>query len=107
MKYEYNGEGLDVCKSCGKEIFWVKTEAGKNMPVSMETKESHFADCPNADQHRKKDDPAAELHSLIFKLKTTIEAEHLQIKGALESLDALRGLIVIIENHLRPIVHND
>ena len=78
------------CKSCGKEIRWIKTAAGKNMPVDAEeityrkngkgksiivTKNgevhaanivpngtpdatgvgyiSHFATCPNADQHRK------------------------------------------------------
>lgn len=59
------------CSSCGAEIIWAKTPAGKNMPLSVKSKEtrwwinddeeavpmtvylSHFADCPNAEQHRK------------------------------------------------------
>ena len=59
------------CSSCGAEIMWAKTETGKNMPLSVKSKEirfwindvgqavamtvflSHFADCPNAAQHRK------------------------------------------------------
>jgi hypothetical protein len=55
------------CRSCGAVIYWIKTAAGKNMPVSIgapgsaapEEREdglgiSHFADCAFADQHRKK-----------------------------------------------------
>jgi len=59
------------CKSCGAEIEWIKTEAGKNHPIDAKPKqmwiqyglepfrlfpchESHFATCPNADQHRSK-----------------------------------------------------
>lgn len=68
------------CSSCGAEILWVKTAAGKSMPLSIASKEkrfvsergqainyagadvwgvtdtylSHFADCPNAAQHRTK-----------------------------------------------------
>jgi len=61
------------CKSCGAEIIWIKTPQGKNHPVDAKPKkmwvhedhpvhypwklvdahESHFATCPNADQHRK------------------------------------------------------
>lgn len=53
------------CKSCGEPIDWVKTPAGKNMPVDLDqvtvvTKDGqvvvgrtpHWATCPNADQHR-------------------------------------------------------
>jgi hypothetical protein len=61
----------DVCKSCGAAIQWVKTPVGKAMPLSVASKAkrividdegiaqvvdtyvSHFADCPNAAQHRK------------------------------------------------------
>lgn len=55
------------CRSCSEYIVWVKTEAGKNMPVDADSFDegdelvydhskhiSHFATCPNADQHRKK-----------------------------------------------------
>jgi hypothetical protein len=53
------------CRSCHAKIIWFKTEAGKNMPVDADTVEaeddeldlsrhvSHFATCPNANQHRK------------------------------------------------------
>jgi len=57
---------LSRCKSCDEYIVWVKTEAGNNMPVDADSFEegdelifipdkhiSHFATCPNADQHRK------------------------------------------------------
>ena len=54
------------CRSCNARIIWFKTEAGKNMPVDADTVEaeddaldlprhvSHFATCPNANQHRKR-----------------------------------------------------
>jgi hypothetical protein len=53
------------CRSCQEQIIWFKTAAGKNMPVDADTVEpdddeldldrhtSHFATCPNANQHRK------------------------------------------------------
>ena len=55
------------CRSCGAEIIWLKTKAGKNMPVDLphpgaieadtvfdsDRHISHFARCPNADEHRK------------------------------------------------------
>ena len=40
------------CQSCHAAIFWVKTAAGKNMPVDVATHESHFSTCPNANAHR-------------------------------------------------------
>ena len=42
-----------VCRSCGAEIAWVITKAGRKMPVELATKESHFAHCSFAAQHRK------------------------------------------------------
>lgn len=55
------------CRSCGASIIWLKTMAGKNMPVdydsvhSLETTfnpkgghVSHFSTCPNASRHRKR-----------------------------------------------------
>jgi hypothetical protein len=53
------------CRSCNAKIVWFKTAAGKNMPVDEDTVEardwsldltrhkSHFATCPNSNQHRK------------------------------------------------------
>jgi hypothetical protein len=60
-----------TCRSCHAEIIWAVTERGRRMPLSkaserrrfvlehatgiarsVVTYESHFADCPNADQHR-------------------------------------------------------
>lgn len=59
---------LTRCRSCQAGIVWVKTKGGKNMPVDADTWTqgdphvfspelghiSHFATCPNADQHRKR-----------------------------------------------------
>lgn len=73
---------MSVCRSCGAEIRWAKTTGGKPIPVDPEPAEngnlaletvrgelmafpaslfvepdelhvSHFATCPNADEHRK------------------------------------------------------
>lgn len=62
------------CRSCGAEILWIITGAGKRMPLDVRSVErrfvvdgstepmgaemrntyvSHFATCANADQHRK------------------------------------------------------
>jgi hypothetical protein len=60
------------CRLCGKPILWVKTAAGKRMPLSLasearryvvdektgeatstKTYLSHWADCPNAEQARR------------------------------------------------------
>lgn len=45
------------CRACKEEIYWIKTENGKNMPVSMGMMNefvSHFAVCPEANKFRKK-----------------------------------------------------
>ncbi len=63
-------EGKSRCKSCGAEIVWMKTSAGKNIPVDVgsvekdalgmpevfnpDTMQSHFVTCPDRDKWRKK-----------------------------------------------------
>lgn len=54
------------CRSCGAAIIWLKTKNFKKIPVDYDSVEgmelmfepgkhvSHFATCPNADQHRKR-----------------------------------------------------
>lgn len=65
------------CRSCGAEILWAETTAGKRIPLDLpserrfllvpidseevagvatshETYETHFVTCPNAAEHRKK-----------------------------------------------------
>jgi hypothetical protein len=54
------------CRSRNAKIIWFKTERGSNMPVDADTVEpedqelelprhiSHFATCPNANQHRRR-----------------------------------------------------
>lgn len=52
-----------TCTSCGAPIAWIVTPGGKRMPIALRGAtrnlvgelegESHFADCPNADQHRR------------------------------------------------------
>ncbi len=53
------------CSTCGAPICWLRTSTGKPMPTAPETvregeslfvpgrHRSHFADCPQADEHRK------------------------------------------------------
>ena len=41
------------CKSCGAEVWWIRTFSGKNMPVDRDGT-SHFATCPHADRWRTK-----------------------------------------------------
>lgn len=65
------------CKSCGTELIWVLTSAGKATPVdakptrvallkrlddgqlkiedAIEGHVSHWATCPHADKHRRRD----------------------------------------------------
>lgn len=44
------------CRSCQKQIYWVKTQNGKNMPIEMINNsefQSHFVSCPQGDKWRK------------------------------------------------------
>jgi hypothetical protein len=55
------------CSSCGADIVWFRTFSGKKMPVDetstqpndreeqldLKRHKSHFASCPNANQHRR------------------------------------------------------
>lgn len=49
------GTEIVKCKRCGQEIFFIRTKNGKSMPTILKLL-SHFADCPSADEFRKKDD---------------------------------------------------
>lgn len=51
-----------ACASCNAPIWWIVTRAGQRMPLSCSTAverdgklfaQSHFADCPSANQHRR------------------------------------------------------
>lgn len=46
------GTRASSCRSCDAAIFWIKTAAGKSMPVDRDGT-SHFATCPHAAQHRR------------------------------------------------------
>lgn len=41
------------CRSCGAEVLWCRTPAGKKAPIDRQGT-SHFATCPQADQWRKR-----------------------------------------------------
>ena len=50
------------CKGCGAEIWWKENPAtGKRTPISVATDESHFKDCPKANDFsgskKKEDNP--------------------------------------------------
>lgn len=41
------------CKGCGADIFWIKTDKGKSMPVDPEDGQAHWGTCPQAKQFGK------------------------------------------------------
>ena len=41
------------CRSCGAEVLWCITPAGKKAPINRDGT-SHFADCPQARDWRKR-----------------------------------------------------
>ena len=41
------------CRSCGTEVLWCLTPAGKKAPIDRDGK-SHFATCPDAAQWRRR-----------------------------------------------------
>lgn len=56
---------VNTCRSCGAVIIWMRTEAGKSIPVDAESAKepallfnpkvhvSHFATCPQSKSWRK------------------------------------------------------
>lgn len=46
------GTGASECKGCSALIYWIKTKAGKNMPVDADGK-PHWATCTQPDKFRK------------------------------------------------------
>lgn len=65
---------MNRCKSCGAEIIWATTKAGRKIPLDPEPvkvplfvfdngyandppplRQTHFASCPNAKEHRQRD----------------------------------------------------
>jgi hypothetical protein len=50
----YGAVGADAgkCRSCGRAIWWVVTKAGKRAPYTVDGT-NHFADCANANSHRR------------------------------------------------------
>lgn len=49
-----NGERLTTCRSCGAPVYWGVTAAGKRVPISVATGESHFKDCKDAKSWTKR-----------------------------------------------------
>ncbi|RYX82220.1 hypothetical protein EON83_20370 [bacterium] len=49
----HKGARATNCTSCGKEIYFVKTDKGASVPVTRDGY-SHFEDCPNAGHHSSK-----------------------------------------------------
>jgi hypothetical protein len=43
------------CRSCGEPIRWERTPAGKHAPISLASGESHFVDCPQRRDWRKRE----------------------------------------------------
>ena len=52
-KYPYEDQPVKLCL-CGQEIYLAELPSGKMMPVSLDTNECHFFDCPMAKGFRVK-----------------------------------------------------
>lgn len=53
VKYEIPENTLSAtCRGCRRTIYWVKTKAGKNMPVDPDGV-PHWGTCPNAKDFKK------------------------------------------------------
>lgn len=48
------GGRIEACRSCGAKVVWIQLPTGSRMPVNLDSRESHFATCPQADQWRRK-----------------------------------------------------
>lgn len=44
------------CLGCDAPIYWIRTAAGKNMPLN-EGGSPHWGTCPNADRFKSMEDP--------------------------------------------------
>lgn len=53
-RYPVAGRPVHHCRSCGACIVFVPTGRGSLMPCNLDG-ETHFATCPHARQHRKRD----------------------------------------------------
>lgn len=55
-QYAHEGENITHCTSCGAQIFFKKNPStGKHMPVDYPAGTTHFATCPKAGKHRKRE----------------------------------------------------
>lgn len=52
--FDYDDQEVKNCDKCGQEIFFVKTRAGKWMPVNFDDNKCHFNICPGADKDKDK-----------------------------------------------------
>lgn len=53
IKYDIPpGSPVAACKGCGAAIAWVRTDAGRQMPVDGDGT-PHFATCPKAAEFKK------------------------------------------------------
>lgn len=46
------GTPTAACRGCGAAVAWIRTKAGRSMPVDADGT-SHFATCPQAAQFRR------------------------------------------------------
>lgn len=106
-RYVRVDEKVQPCKSCGQDIFFRKMESGKMMPVSMATKESHFADCPKADFHRKskpQSEVLGEIRDLVKELRESSEREHRLLDSAVRTMNEVSAAFGKIVSDLERIV---
>lgn len=65
IKVMVDWNSKDKCKKCGKDILWAMTKNKKFMPIVLTgfmEWDTHYADCPFADQFRKSKPPKNKGH---------------------------------------------
>lgn len=131
------------CRSCGALVWWVHTEAGKRMPLDYQPDPrglgnviftanaqvryvkreesgleeprytSHFATCPDSEQHRKRNTPvsAAEApqrievpEKAIDSVSATITALEAKIEPLAMAYGELLEQNCLLENQIQPLV---
>jgi hypothetical protein len=101
------------CKSCQASIVWTKTGTGANMPLSLATIRedaqgrhwalNHWADCPDAAQHRRPSAPARNAAKPsgtpvdLRDLHDYLERNHLVVIGSTMSDDGNGKLLITLQ----------
>jgi len=94
------------CRSCHAPVLWATSEIGKAIPLSVSTIHTdetgqrwaltHFADCPNAAQHRSQTAPGQVVQDLC-DLPDYLERHGLVVVGSTMTDDGNGKLLITLQ----------